>query len=69
MESDLESIVAVSEPFEEEFEANASESIEADSFQTSFLNFTVCSPSGQSLPPWKGNLKRERVLLRLVEQP
>ena len=30
MESDLESIVAVSEPFEEEFEANASGSIEAE---------------------------------------
>ena len=30
MESDLESIVAVSGPFEEEFEANASGSIEAE---------------------------------------
>ena len=28
--SDLESIIAVSEPFEEEFEANASGSIEAE---------------------------------------
>ena len=45
MESDLESIVAVLEPFEEEFEANVSGSIVAEEVQANVDEDTLTSTS------------------------